>query len=76
VGGEGLGLTLIGLAIGLAAAAAATRLMQSALFGVTPLDPISFAAAPIVLVFVATIACLLPAARAAAVHLSEALRCE
>ena len=50
--------------------------MQSALFGVTPLDPISFAAAPIVLVFVATIACLLPAARAAAVHPSEALRCE
>ena len=73
---EGLGVTLVGLAIGLAAAAAATRLMQSALFGVTPLDPISFAAAPIVLVFVATIACLLPAARAAAVHPSEALRCE
>ena len=74
MGGEGLGLTVIDLAIGLAAAA--TRLMQSALFGVTPLDPISFAAAPIVLVFVATIACLLPAARAAAVHPSEALRCE
>jgi len=74
VGGEGLGLTVIDLAIGLAAAV--TRLMQSALFGVTPLDPISFAAAPIVLVFVATIACPLPAARAAAVHPSEALRCE
>jgi len=73
---EGLTVTAIGLGIGLAGAAAATRLMQSALFGVTPLDPLSFAAAPIVLAGVATIACLLPAVRAASIDPSEALRCE
>jgi len=73
---EGLTVTAIGLGIGLAGAAAATRLMQSALFGVTPLDPLSFAAAPIVVAGVATIACLLPAVRAASIDPSEALRCE
>jgi predicted permease len=73
---EGLTVTVIGLGIGLAGAAAATRLMQSALFGVTPLDPLSFATAPIVLAAVAATACVLPAVRAASIDPSEALRCE
>jgi predicted permease len=73
---EGLTVTVIGLGIGLAGAAAATRLMQSALFGVTPLDPLSFATAPIVLAAVAAAACVLPAVRAASIDPSEALRCE
>jgi putative ABC transport system permease protein len=72
--GEGLGATALGLAIGLLAAAGATRLMQSVLFGIVPLDPLSFAAAPIVLAIVATCACLVPASRAASVDPSEALR--
>lgn len=73
---DGLAVTTVGIAIGLAGAAALTRLMQSALFGITPLDPVSFGLAPIVLLAVATAACLLPARRAAAVDPAEALRAE
>lgn len=73
---EGLGVTAIGLAIGLAGAAGLTRLMQSALFGVTPLDAVSFAAAPATLVLVAIAACLVPAVRAASIDPAETLRSE
>jgi predicted permease len=73
---DGLAPTIVGLAIGLAAAAVLTRLMQGALFGVTPLDPIAFAAAPLLLVPVAVVASLLPATRAAATDPAEALKCE
>ncbi|MGE5245680.1 MAG: ADOP family duplicated permease [Betaproteobacteria bacterium] len=73
---EGLGLTLGGLALGLLAAAAVTRLLESLLFGVTPLDPLAFLAAPLALVLVAVVACALPARRAATVDPAEALRCD
>jgi len=73
---EGLALATVGLAAGLGAAAALTRFMQAALFGVEPLDAVSFAAAPLVLLLVAAAACLLPAARAAATDPAEALRSE
>jgi putative ABC transport system permease protein len=73
---EGLGLTAIGLAAGLVAAALSTRLMQSVLFGIEPLDAISFTVAPMILFAVATIACLVPALRAASTDPAEALRCE
>src|SRR5882672_4206898 len=53
--GDGLRVTAIGLAVGVAAAAALTRFMQSALFGVAPLDAASFLAAPIVLALVAAL---------------------
>jgi len=53
-----------------------SRLMQAALFGVTPLDAASLAAAPIVLLTVAAAACLIPASRAAAIGPAEALRTE
>jgi putative ABC transport system permease protein len=46
------------------------------LFGVAPLDPISFTAAPFVLAIVALLACILPARRAASTDPAEALRCE
>src|SRR5437870_10371925 len=46
---EGLVVAMIGLAAGLAGASLLTRFMQSALFGITPLDAASFAAAPVVL---------------------------
>jgi putative ABC transport system permease protein len=74
--GDGLRVTAIGLAVGVAAAAALTRFMQSALFGVEPLDVASFVAAPLLLALVAAIACLLPARRAASVNPAEALRIE
>ena len=72
--GEGLRVTAIGLVVGVAAAAALTRFMQSALFGIAPLDAVSFLAAPVLLAIVATGACLLPARRAASTDPAEALR--
>ncbi len=74
--GEGLTVTAIGLALGLAAASALTRLMQSALFGVGALDPVSFTFAPMLLIPVAILACLVPAMRAARTDPAEALRHE
>jgi ABC-type antimicrobial peptide transport system permease subunit len=73
---EGSVVTAAGLALGLAAAAALTRAMQSLLFGVTALDPWSFAAAPALLMPIALAACLLPAHRAAGIDPAEALRTE
>jgi predicted permease len=71
---EGLTVAAIGVVLGLLGAAAVTRLMQGALFGVTPLDPVSFVIAPLVLLPIAIAACLLPAIRAARVGPAEALR--
>jgi len=73
---EGLRVTGIGLTLGLVGAAATTRLMQTALFGITALDPLSFALAPIVLLPIAVAACLLPARRAASTDPAVALRYE
>jgi putative ABC transport system permease protein len=50
--------------------------MQSALFGVEPLDAASFAAAPLVLLVVAAVACVVPATRAAFTDPARALRVE
>jgi predicted permease len=66
----------IGVAIGLAAAVALMRLMKSLLFGISPLDPLTYVAVPIVLVSAAVLASYLPARRAAAVDPVEALRAE
>jgi len=74
--GQGLAHTTLGLALGLAGAAALTRLMARLLFGVTPLDAVTFGAAPPVLLAVSCAACLVPARRAAAADPAEALRSE
>jgi len=74
--GEGMRTAGAGLAIGLAVAAALTRLIESMLFGVKPLDPVSFALAAFVLGAVALVACLLPARRAARVDPLAALHSE
>jgi predicted permease len=73
---QGLLVTVAGLALGIAGAAALTRLLGSLLFGVTPLDAVAFGSAPLLLLAVALVACLAPARRAAAVHPTEALRGE
>ena len=69
-------MTSAGTAIGLGAAAAFMRLMQTLLFGVSPLDPITFAAVPVALVVAAALASYLPARRTAAVDPVQALRAE
>jgi len=71
-----LTLTWIGIALGLGAAASVARLMKSLLFGVSPLDPFSFAAVPLILGAAAALASYLPTARAAAVNPVEALKAE
>jgi len=73
---RGLTLAGIGVAIGLGGAAASTRLMRSLLFGINPLDPITFTAMPIVLAAAAVLASYLPARRAVAVDPVETLRAE
>ena len=73
---EGLTVTVVGLLVGLAGAAAVTRLMGSVLFGVAPLDPLSFALAPLLLVPVAVLACAMPALRAARTDPAQVLRYE
>ena len=74
--GYGLVLAAIGIAIGLGAAAGLMRLMTSLLFGISPLDPLTYAAVPIVLVMAAMLASYLPARRAAAVDPVQALKAD
>jgi len=71
-----LALAAIGVVIGLPAAIALVRLMKSLLFGVSALDPLTYAAVPIVLVAAAVLASYVPARRAAAVDPVEALKVE
>jgi hypothetical protein len=73
---HGLLLAAIGATLGLAAAAGLTRLMSSLLFGVTPLDPVTYAAVSVVLVAVSALASYLPARRAITVDSVQALRAE
>jgi predicted permease len=71
---EGMMPVVLGGIAGMVAALAATRALRTMLFGVTPLDPVSFAAAPALLAIVALLACYLPARRATRVDPLVALR--
>ena len=73
---EGMAPVVVGAGAGMIAALAATRALRSMLFGVTPLDPVSFAAAPALLAIVALLACYVPARRATRVDPLVALRDE
>jgi ABC-type antimicrobial peptide transport system permease subunit len=74
--GHGLSLVAIGVAIGLVASLALTRLIASQLWGVTATDPWTFAGMTALLLTSGLAACLFPALRAARVDPKIALRCE
>ena len=74
--GQGLKLTLLGVAIGLTAVWCLTRLLANLLFGVSATDPTTIVSISLLFTGVALLACLLPARRALAVDPIQALRTE
>jgi putative ABC transport system permease protein len=73
---QGMTLAAVGVVIGLAGAAAATRGLDTLLYGVTSLDPVTYAGVIVLLAGVSAAACWVPAVRAARVDPSVALRGE
>ncbi len=74
--GRSVAITGVGLILGLAAAATATRYLEALLFGVVPRDPTTFAVVAVVLAGVTTTAALIPALRATRIDPLVALRSE
>ncbi len=73
---SGMTLTVIGCVLGLAAAVGVTRFLTFLLYGISPLDPVTFIGIPVLLAAVALLACWIPARRAARVDPMVALRYE
>jgi len=67
---------VLGAAVGLLASSLATRLLAGMLYGVQPLDPLSFIGGAVIFMTVAGLASFVPARRAAAVNPVDALRAE
>jgi len=74
--GRGLGLTIAGIALGLAASFGLTRLLASMLYGIAATDATTFIAVPIVLMAVASLASYIPARRATTIDPIISLRHE
>jgi len=66
----------VGIVIGLGAAALVAGLLRGLLFGVSPLDPLSFAAVPLIMAVAATLASFLPARRVTTVNPVDALKAD
>jgi putative ABC transport system permease protein len=73
---QGLLLTVAGVIPGVVGALALTRVMKGLLFGISPTDPATFAGVSLLLTAVGTLACYLPARRAARLDPVRALRNE
>jgi ABC-type antimicrobial peptide transport system permease subunit len=73
---EGLGPAVLGAAAGLAVAAGGTRIMRALLYDVAPTDPYTFVGTTLLLLFVVTLACLIPAGRATRIAPAAALKTE
>ncbi|HET8772928.1 MAG TPA: ABC transporter permease [Thermoanaerobaculia bacterium] len=73
---QGMRLVAIGVVVGVALAAGASRMIQSMLFGIGPADPVAFVAASLAFLLVGLCACLLPARKAMSIDANEALRAE
>jgi predicted permease len=73
---SGMRLVAIGLVLGLACAAGASRLISRLLYNVQPLDPLIYGGVAVLFVVVATLACLLPSLRASRIDPLVALRSE
>lgn len=73
---QGLAITAAGIAVGLLVAALSARALSSYLFGVPPVDPVSFSVVALLLLVVALVACAVPAVRAAHVDPLTAIRQE
>jgi putative ABC transport system permease protein len=73
---QGMTLAVAGLGIGIVSALALTRLLRSQLFEISPMDPLTYAVTPLVLIAVAALAALAPARRATRVDPAIALRWE
>jgi putative ABC transport system permease protein len=76
VDGGGIKLTVVGVAIGTVAAVAATRLLDSMLYGVQPSDPLTFSAIVVLVAAIAILASYGPARRALRIDATEALRAD
>jgi putative ABC transport system permease protein len=74
--GRSLRLIVSGIAVGLVAALAATRLLSSLLYSIGPHDPVTFGLVTLLLVLVAIVAALIPARSATSVNPIVALRCD
>jgi ABC-type antimicrobial peptide transport system permease subunit len=73
---RGAALTSAGIALGWLGALAGSRLLRSLLFGIEPMDPVTFGLVPLLLALVALVACWIPARRASRVDPMVALRAE
>jgi ABC-type antimicrobial peptide transport system permease subunit len=73
---QGSRVVAVGIAIGVAAALAATRALGSLLFGVAPMDPATFVAMSAVMIVMGLLASYLPARRASSIDPIESLRSE